>query len=266
MTKISGVAAPDDARADLDAAGQARVDHLRRHQAVGAASRSPTTRGRFPRSSAACWRSPGCCCRSSCGGGGCSSGRCRRPDGAGSVVTVGGLTRTDASGGFEDEFATLAADIADASSPTAQRWPQTTSLSLTTSQKREREARVRQPRLGPRQHRLHDRGAAHLLAGAARVRGRLRLRPAAPEGGAGAAAPVAERAARSSRRSARRTAGRRRRAATGACRRLEAAGRPAPAAGAGSASGTGAAALPARRSARSGRSGRRGRGSAPPPR
>ena len=46
------------------------------------------------------------------------------PDGVGSVVTVGGLTRTDASGGFEDEFATLAADIADAlrhspSSPTA---------------------------------------------------------------------------------------------------------------------------------------------------
>jgi len=37
-------------------------------------------------------------------------------DGVGSVVTVGGLTRTDASGGFEDEFATLAADIADASS------------------------------------------------------------------------------------------------------------------------------------------------------
>jgi cytochrome c biogenesis protein len=36
------------------------------------------------------------------------------PDGAGSIVTVGGLTRTDASGGFEDEFATLAADIADA--------------------------------------------------------------------------------------------------------------------------------------------------------
>ena len=41
------------------------------------------------------------------------------PDGVGSVVTVGGLTRTDASGGFEDEFATLAADIADASSPTS---------------------------------------------------------------------------------------------------------------------------------------------------
>jgi cytochrome c biogenesis protein len=39
------------------------------------------------------------------------------PGGTGSVVTVGGLTRTDASGGFEDEFATLAADIADASSP-----------------------------------------------------------------------------------------------------------------------------------------------------
>jgi hypothetical protein len=37
------------------------------------------------------------------------------PDQAGSVVTVGGLTRTDASGGFEDEFATLAADIADVS-------------------------------------------------------------------------------------------------------------------------------------------------------
>ena len=35
------------------------------------------------------------------------------PDGVGSVVTVGGLTRTDASGGFEDEFANLAADIAD---------------------------------------------------------------------------------------------------------------------------------------------------------
>jgi hypothetical protein len=37
------------------------------------------------------------------------------PDGVGSVVTVGGLTRTDASGGFEEEFATLAADIADVS-------------------------------------------------------------------------------------------------------------------------------------------------------
>ncbi len=41
------------------------------------------------------------------------------PGGTGSVVTVGGLTRTDASGGFEDEFATLSADIADASSPGA---------------------------------------------------------------------------------------------------------------------------------------------------
>ena len=37
------------------------------------------------------------------------------PDGVGSIVTVGGLTRTDASGGFEEEFATLAADIADVS-------------------------------------------------------------------------------------------------------------------------------------------------------
>ena len=34
--------------------------------------------------------------------------------GTGSVVTVGGLTRSDASGGFEEEFAELAADIADA--------------------------------------------------------------------------------------------------------------------------------------------------------
>ena len=41
------------------------------------------------------------------------------PDGVGSVVTVGGLTRTDASGGFEDEFASLAADIADVSSPSS---------------------------------------------------------------------------------------------------------------------------------------------------
>jgi cytochrome c biogenesis protein len=32
--------------------------------------------------------------------------------GAGSVVTIGGLARTDASGGFEDEFASLAADLA----------------------------------------------------------------------------------------------------------------------------------------------------------
>jgi len=34
--------------------------------------------------------------------------------GTGSVVTVGGLTRSDASGGFEEEFAELAADIAAA--------------------------------------------------------------------------------------------------------------------------------------------------------
>jgi cytochrome c biogenesis protein len=47
------------------------------------------------------------------------------PDGTGSVVTVGGLTRTDASGGFEDEFANLAVDIADASSPTSPISPAT---------------------------------------------------------------------------------------------------------------------------------------------
>jgi cytochrome c biogenesis protein len=34
--------------------------------------------------------------------------------GAGSAVTVGGLARTDASGGFEDEFASLAAELATA--------------------------------------------------------------------------------------------------------------------------------------------------------
>ena len=45
------------------------------------------------------------------------------PDGVGSVVTVGGLTRTDASGGFEDEFANLAVDIADASSPSSPTSP-----------------------------------------------------------------------------------------------------------------------------------------------
>ena len=33
------------------------------------------------------------------------------PDGAGSVVTVGGLARTDASGGFEDEFADLVTEL-----------------------------------------------------------------------------------------------------------------------------------------------------------
>jgi cytochrome c biogenesis protein len=38
--------------------------------------------------------------------------------GAGSVVTVGGLTRSDASGGFEEEFAELAAEIS-ASEPAA---------------------------------------------------------------------------------------------------------------------------------------------------
>jgi cytochrome c biogenesis protein len=34
--------------------------------------------------------------------------------GGGSLVTVGGLARTDASGGFEDEFASLAAELAAA--------------------------------------------------------------------------------------------------------------------------------------------------------
>ena len=43
--------------------------------------------------------------------------------GPGSIVTVGGLTRTDASGGFEDEFATLAADIADASADPSKPEP-----------------------------------------------------------------------------------------------------------------------------------------------
>jgi cytochrome c biogenesis protein len=36
------------------------------------------------------------------------------PSGTGSVVTVGGLTRSDASGGFEEEFAELAAEFAAA--------------------------------------------------------------------------------------------------------------------------------------------------------
>ncbi len=80
MTKISGsphLLAPGP---DVEAAGRQGIDHLRRRQAVGDRWRSPTTPGRCPRSSAACWRSPGCCCRSSCGGAGCSSGPCpRRP-------------------------------------------------------------------------------------------------------------------------------------------------------------------------------------------
>lgn len=38
-------------------------------------------------------------------------------DGTGSVVTVGGLTRTDASGGFEEEFAELAAELAESGGP-----------------------------------------------------------------------------------------------------------------------------------------------------
>jgi cytochrome c biogenesis protein len=40
------------------------------------------------------------------------------PSGSGSVVTVGGLTRSDASGGFEEEFAELSAEIAAAHTST----------------------------------------------------------------------------------------------------------------------------------------------------
>jgi cytochrome c biogenesis protein len=39
--------------------------------------------------------------------------------GGGSLVTVGGLARTDASGGFEDEFASLAAELAAADASAA---------------------------------------------------------------------------------------------------------------------------------------------------
>ncbi|HEY0933315.1 MAG TPA: cytochrome c biogenesis protein ResB [Trebonia sp.] len=45
--------------------------------------------------------------------------------GTGSVVTVGGLTRSDASGGFEEEFAELAAEIAAAEPPAAAPEPST---------------------------------------------------------------------------------------------------------------------------------------------
>jgi cytochrome c biogenesis protein len=48
--------------------------------------------------------------------------------GTGSVVTVGGLTRTDASGGFEEEFAELAADIA-AAEPSGPGAPEPSSQS-----------------------------------------------------------------------------------------------------------------------------------------
>src|SRR5262249_9196356 len=37
-----------------------------------------------------------------------------KPDGDGAAVTVGGLARTDASGGFEDEFAELVSELRDA--------------------------------------------------------------------------------------------------------------------------------------------------------
>jgi hypothetical protein len=40
------------------------------------------------------------------------------------VVTVGGLARTDASGGFEDEFASLAAELASESRESRERKPE----------------------------------------------------------------------------------------------------------------------------------------------
>jgi cytochrome c biogenesis protein len=57
--------------------------------------------------------------------------------GTGSVVTVGGLTRSDASGGFEDEFAELAAEIYETAPASAQ--PQSTAAvptaaSITTTE------------------------------------------------------------------------------------------------------------------------------------
>jgi cytochrome c biogenesis protein len=45
------------------------------------------------------------------------------PSGAGSVVTVGGLARTDASGSFEDEFASLAAELAAGGTAPAETAP-----------------------------------------------------------------------------------------------------------------------------------------------
>jgi cytochrome c biogenesis protein len=45
------------------------------------------------------------------------------PSGAGSVVTVGGLARTDASGSFEDEFASLAAELAAGRTAPAETAP-----------------------------------------------------------------------------------------------------------------------------------------------
>jgi cytochrome c biogenesis protein len=45
------------------------------------------------------------------------------PDGQGSIVTVGGLARTDSSGGFEDEFAELSAELAESASPPEPRQP-----------------------------------------------------------------------------------------------------------------------------------------------
>jgi cytochrome c biogenesis protein len=43
------------------------------------------------------------------------------PDGQGSIVTIGGLARTDSSGGFEEEFAELAAELAESALPPEPR-------------------------------------------------------------------------------------------------------------------------------------------------
>jgi hypothetical protein len=45
------------------------------------------------------------------------------PDGQGSIVTVGGLARTDSSGGFEEEFAELSAELAESALPPEPRQP-----------------------------------------------------------------------------------------------------------------------------------------------
>jgi cytochrome c biogenesis protein len=47
--------------------------------------------------------------------------RARASGAGGSTVQIGGLTRTDASGGFEDEFASLAAELRSAHDQAAQR-------------------------------------------------------------------------------------------------------------------------------------------------
>jgi len=55
--------------------------------------------------------------------------------GTGSVVTIGGLARTDASGSFEDEFAALAAELADSTG--AARPPEADGSPGAAEQKRE---------------------------------------------------------------------------------------------------------------------------------